>query len=62
MLDCFTKKSNKTFLIVSHDRDFLGNVTDKIFELENNLIKSYPMGFSEYVEFKPSLLSIPGSV
>ncbi len=43
---------NGTILIVSHDRDFLDHVVNKIFEIENGWFFRYLGNYSEYLEQK----------
>ena len=47
-LEDFLKKYNKAFLLVSHDRYFLDNVCNKMFELENK--KLYKYDYINYAE------------
>lgn len=42
------KKWNGPYLIVSHDRDFLDQTVDKIWELKNGSITEYWGGYSDY--------------
>ena len=51
-LEKFLKNYNKAFILVSHDRYFLDNVTNRIFEIENKILKSYTGNFSLYIEQK----------
>ena len=39
-----------TMIIVSHDRDFLSGLTDKIFDFHNHTIKQYTGGIEEYLQ------------
>ena len=39
-----------TMIIVSHDRDFLEGLTDKVFDFHNHTIKQYSGGIEEYLE------------
>ena len=52
MLEEFIKSSPASFLIVSHDRRFLRNVTTQIIELiyGDKGIRQYSLGYDEYVE------------
>jgi macrolide transport system ATP-binding/permease protein len=52
MLEEFVKSSPASFLIVSHDRRFLRNVTTQIIELTygDKGIRQYSLGYDEYVE------------
>jgi len=35
-------------IMISHDRAFLGNVSTKVWLLENHLIKTYPFGYTKF--------------
>ena len=39
-------------LLVSHDRAFLQNVGDRVLELRDGQVKSYPGGFEKYLKLK----------
>lgn len=41
-----------TLLIVSHDRDFLNGICNRVFEFKNKHIKEYPMGIKEYLAYR----------
>ncbi len=41
-----------TYIVVSHDRYFLGEVTNRIWYIENRQIKEYPGGYWEYEEWQ----------
>lgn len=45
-------KYDGTLILVSHDRDFLDGLTDKIFEFKNNKIKEHIGGIYEFLEKK----------
>lgn len=44
-------KLEKQMIIVSHDEEFLNNVTNKIFELENGKITEYNLSYSDYLNY-----------
>ena len=46
------KNTDKTLLIVSHDRKFISNVCDYILEIENNKINQFDGSYDEYTQFK----------
>lgn len=46
------KNTNKTILLVSHDRSILNNVCNYVIEIENNKIKEYDLTYSEYINLK----------
>ena len=46
------KNTNKTLLIVSHDRKFISNICDYILEINNNKITQFDESYSEYINFK----------
>src|SRR5690554_6501426 len=41
-----------TFVVVSHDRYLLDNVANKIWYIENQIIKEYPGTYAEYEEWQ----------
>ena len=45
-------KSKKTMVIISHNRDFLDNVCNKIFEIDNGKISIYKGTYSDYFKIK----------
>lgn len=51
-LENYLMKSEKQMIIVSHDEEFLNNVTNKIFELENGKITEYNLSYSDYLNYK----------
>lgn len=44
------KNRNKGFIIVSHDRDFINQTCDKIFELSNKSLEVYNGNYTFYLE------------
>ena len=46
------KEYSDTFMVVSHDRNFLDNVCNKILEIENGKAKLYNGNYSKYIELK----------
>ncbi|MDW8157485.1 MAG: ATP-binding cassette domain-containing protein, partial [Bacteroidia bacterium] len=46
-----------TYVIVSHDRYFLSQTTNKIWYIENKQIKEYPGNYLEYEEWKKNTLN-----
>lgn len=52
ILEKFVKEINKTFLIVSHDREFLDRAVDKILEIDevDRKLRIYDGNFSSYLE------------
>jgi ATP-binding cassette subfamily F protein 3 len=51
-LEGFLKDYNKALIVVSHDRFFLDNVTNKIFELKNFQLSIYNGNYTEYIKKK----------
>ena len=43
---------DKTVIMVSHDRKFITNVCDYIIEIENNMVRQFNGGYSEYIREK----------
>ncbi len=52
ILEKFIGRSKSAFVMVSHDRRFLRNATNRIIELigGNNGVKQYALGYDEYIE------------
>lgn len=46
-----------TMIIVSHDRAFMGRVTNKIVEIDNGSVRVYPGRYSDYLVHKQRLIS-----
>lgn len=44
------KNRNKGFIIISHDRDFINQTCDKIFELSNKILEVYNGNYTFYLE------------
>lgn len=49
-LESFLKNKNKTFVLVSHDRAFLDNVTNRTIELNCGKNYDYKVNYSQFVE------------
>ena len=49
-LEGYLSRGNKTIFMVTHDRYFLDNVCNTIFELDNNTIYTYRGNYSYYLE------------
>lgn len=49
-LENFVKKSNASFLIISHDRSFLDNTVSKVIELKNGEINIEKGTYSDYLK------------
>ena len=54
-LEKYLKKSNKPYIIISHDRAFLDNTITKIFELKDGKIRSRKGNLTTYLEEKKKL-------
>ena len=46
------KNTNKTLLIVSHDRKFISNICNYILEIDNNKVYQFDGNYDEYLNFK----------
>ena len=46
------RKFEGTLLLVSHDRDFLNDLCDRVFEFKNQNVKEFLGGVSDYLEHK----------
>jgi len=51
-LENYLKNYKKTVVIISHDRYFLDNITNKIIELENTKADSYKGNYTDFVNKK----------
>ncbi len=51
LLENELEATNKTFLIISHDRFLLSKVTNKIFQIQNKQIMSYNGKYTEYLDY-----------
>ena len=55
-LEDYLKRYNKAFLLVSHDRIFLDNVCNRIYEIENRKLYKYDGNFSSFILQKEMIL------
>ena len=51
-MEQFLKARNKAVLLVSHDRDFLDNVTNRTIEINCGQIHDYDVNYSQFVELR----------
>lgn len=56
-LEKYLKDYKKAFIVISHDRYFLDNIVNTIFEIEQKRLKRYRGNFSEYIIQKEAYLS-----
>ncbi len=56
LLENFLKDYSGTFLIVSHDREFLKRTCDHTLDVENGGLTLYPGNVEDYLEFKQEQL------
>lgn len=56
-LEKFLKEYSKAFIVISHDRYFLDNIVNRIFEIEGKTLKTYKGNFSDYLIQKEAFLS-----
>ncbi|MFO1130078.1 MAG: ABC-F family ATP-binding cassette domain-containing protein [Rickettsiales bacterium] len=49
-LENFLKKYQKSFILISHERDFLNNTIDNVLHLKNGKIEKYKGNFDTFVE------------
>lgn len=54
-LEGFISKYSGTVFIISHDRYFLDQVINKVFEIENKALLEHPGTYSTFVKFKKAL-------
>ena len=51
-LENYLVKLDKKMIIVSHDEEFLNNISNKIFELNQGKLTEYKMPYYEYLDYK----------
>ena len=51
-LENYLSKLNKKMIIVSHDEEFLNNISNKIFELKDGKLNEYNLPYYTYLEYK----------
>ena len=51
-LENYLKTTKAAYLVISHDRTFLDQVTEKIVEIEESSLVEYPGNYSRYVQLK----------
>lgn len=56
-LEKFLQDYNKAILVISHDRYFLDNISNRIFEIEGKSLKKYKGNFTDYTIQKEAYLS-----
>ncbi|MEG3014506.1 MAG: ABC-F family ATP-binding cassette domain-containing protein [Cetobacterium sp.] len=56
-LEKFLKDYPKAFVVISHDRYFLDNIVNRVFEIEGKTLKTYKGNFTDYVIQKEAFLS-----
>ena len=49
----------RTLIVVSHDRDFLSGLTDRVIEFTENKIREYPGDIDTYLKEKTIEIEIP---
>ena len=54
-LEGFLKNYPGTILIISHDRYFLDQIVNKVFEIENRTLIQFEGSYTKYVDYKKSL-------
>ena len=56
-LESYLAHTKQAYLIISHDRQFLDNVTNRILEIEGDELIAYPGNYSRYRELKAERLA-----
>lgn len=51
-LEKFLTEYKGAYIVISHDRYFLGKVTDTTFEMENKTLREYKGNYTRYLELK----------
>jgi ATP-binding cassette subfamily F protein uup len=55
-LETYLKNYRGTLMVISHDRTFLANVTNKVFWLDRGKIRVSPKGFADFEDWSTELL------
>lgn len=58
LLEKFLKNYNGSFLLISHDREFMKKTCTETLELENGKMTLYPRPIEEYLEYKEEQSSL----
>lgn len=56
-LESYLKTTRVAYLVISHDRMFLDQVTEKIAEIEEGALIEYPGNYSRYVQLKKARIA-----
>lgn len=56
-LENYLLHTKQAYLVVSHDREFLNRVVNKIYEIEDGQVIEYPGNYSKYVQLKKERLT-----
>lgn len=54
-LETYLKSYKKAFIVVSHDREFINKVANKVYEIEFNQLNKYTGNYNDYLIQKESL-------
>ncbi|SHJ67665.1 ABC-F family ATP-binding cassette domain-containing protein [Paramaledivibacter caminithermalis] len=54
-LEGFLKNYSGTLLVISHDRYFLDQISNKVFEIENKNIVQFEGSYTKYIDYKKSM-------
>ena len=55
------KNYEGTFIVVSHDREFLDNLTNRIWDIENKALKIHHFGVKDFLKRKMELMQLDGN-
>jgi len=55
------KNYEGTFIVVSHDREFLDNLTNRIWDIENKSLKIHHFGVKEFLKRKMEIMQMDGN-
>ena len=57
-LESYLSHSKQAYLVISHDREFLDNVVDRIVEIEGEQAISYPGNYSKFAQLKRERIAL----
>lgn len=55
------KNYEGTFIVVSHDREFLDNLTNRIWDIENKALKIHHFGVKDFLKRKMEMMQLDGN-
>lgn len=57
-LENYLRHTKQAYLVISHDREFLDNVVDRIVEIEGEQVFSYPGNYSKFAQLRRDRITL----